>query len=88
MRVEIEESFVKDTKKVKDKKVLSKLADTIEHLSTITKLSDIPNCKKLKGSSTAYRIRIGDYRAGFFYENGTIYFSRFIHRKEIYSMFP
>lgn len=88
MRVEIEESFAKDTKKIKDKNVLIKLADAIEQLSIINKLSDIPNCKKLKGSTTAYRIRIGDYRAGFFYENGTIYFSRFIHRKEIYKVFP
>lgn len=88
MRVEIEGSFAKDTKKVKDKKVLSKLADVIEGLSDITKLSDISNCKKLKGSSNAYRIRIGDYRAGFFVEDKTIRFSRFAHRKDVYNIFP
>jgi len=49
---------------------------------------DIPSIKKLKGHSSAYRIRIGDYRIGVYVENSTIEFVRVVHRKDIYKFFP
>ena len=51
-------------------------------------LERIPNTKKLKGHKTAYRARIGDYRLGFFFENSTLTLARFVHRKDIYKLFP
>ncbi|WP_366514392.1 type II toxin-antitoxin system RelE/ParE family toxin [Moorena sp. SIO3I6] len=51
-------------------------------------LRDIKNIKKLKGEDNAYRIRVGDYRIGFFLKGDTIIFSRVLHRREFYRYFP
>ncbi len=88
MKVLIDKSFEKDVKKIKDKKVLEKIANTIEFCQGCTALENIKNCKKLKGGKNAYRIRIGDYRIGFVYENQVIIFIRFLHRSTIYDYFP
>jgi len=52
------------------------------------KITEISNCKKLKGSKNAYRIRIGDYRMGFLFEKQNVEFVRFLHRNKIYENFP
>ncbi|MDP2338655.1 MAG: type II toxin-antitoxin system RelE/ParE family toxin [Bacteroidota bacterium] len=88
MKVLIDKSFEKDTTKLTDQKLLHSIADCIEGIQKSGKLSDIPNCKKLKGSKNAYRIRIGDYRIGFIFEKQTIELIRFLHRSLIYNFFP
>lgn len=45
-------------------------------------------CKKLTGFKNAYRIRMGEYRIGFVFENGTIELIRILGRKDIYKYFP
>ncbi len=57
-------------------------------LTLANTLEGFPGCKKLKGYSSTYRIRIGDYRIGLFYEDNVISISRVIHRKDIYKGFP
>lgn len=88
MKVLIDKSFEKDTNKLTDQKLLHSIAGCIEEIQRSDKLSDIPNCKKLKGSKNAYRIRIGDYRIGFIFEKQTIELIRFLHRNMIYNFFP
>lgn len=51
-------------------------------------LTDLTSIKKLKGHDAAYRIRLGDYRLGFFLSGQTIELARFVHRKDIYKVFP
>jgi len=88
MKILIDRSFEKDTNKIADQKLLYSIADCIELIQKVDKLSDIPNCKKLKGSKNAYRIRIGDYRIGFIIEKQGIELIRFLHRSVIYKFFP
>jgi len=88
VKVLIDESFEKDIKKITDNKLLNLIADCIEEVQGLDKLRDIPNLKKLKGSKNAYRIRIGNYRIGFIFENQNVIFIRFLHRSKIYSSFP
>ena len=88
MKILIDKSFEKDTDKLTDQKLLHSIADCIEEIQTLNKLSDIPNCRKLKRSKNSYRIRIGDYRIGFIFEKQTIEFVRFLHRSVIYNYFP
>ena len=47
-----------------------------EEIPNKNSLSEIPNVKKLKGVDSYYRIRVGEYRIGFKYENGKIVFYR------------
>ncbi|MBX2931080.1 MAG: hypothetical protein KF781_03910 [Chitinophagaceae bacterium] len=88
MKVEFLKKFSKDIDNIKTKPVKLALMHLIELIENAGSLDSIPNTKKLKGFKTAYRTRVGDYRLGFFYENSTILLARFVHRKDIYKIFP
>lgn len=88
MIVEFLDKFNRDIDKLKDQKAKSALFKTIQKVELANSLSDIPNLKKLKGEKIAYRIRIGEYRAGIYFEDNIIQFARFVHRKNVYKVFP
>ena len=88
MKLLIDKSFEKDIHKIADQKLLNAIADCIEEMQLKSKLSEFVNCKKLSGSKNCYRIRIGDYRLGFIFENNTIELVRFLHRSKMYDFFP
>ena len=88
MKVEFLKKFSKDLDDVKVKSVKRNLIHLIEFIESVDSLDSIPNTKKLKGHKSAYRTRVGDYRLGFFFENSTVSFARFLHRKDIYKIFP
>lgn len=66
----------------------TQLASLIQQITTAKKLSDLTSCKKLKGFKNAYRIRFGNYRIGFFFENESVELVRILSRKDIYRFFP
>ncbi len=88
MKVEFLKKFSKDLDDIKSKFVKQSVIRLIELMETADSLDKIPNIKKLKGHKSAYRTRIGDYRLGFFFENSIILLARFLHRKDIYKIFP
>jgi mRNA interferase RelE/StbE len=87
MKIEIRRSFIKDADKLPTafQQQLAVIIDTIEKVG---RPNQLPDCKKLKGYKTAYRIRMGQYRIGFYYENKITELVRILHRKEIYRYFP
>ena len=90
MKTKFKDSFLKDIRSIKDRKILSRLEKFILTVENIDDLSQIPNLKKLKGqkSKIYYRSRIGNYRVGLIIRQDTIVFVRFLNRKEIYRYFP
>lgn len=88
MNINYEKSFLKDIQKLNDKKVAAKLKDFISSLEEKENLQNIPNIKKLKGYDNYYRLKIGNYRLGFSYQDNEIDIIRFLHRKDIYKLFP
>ena len=88
MNVEFLKRFSKDIDELTVKSVKSALKKVIESIENADTLTEIPNTKKLQGHNTAYRIRVGDFRRVFFYENKTIILARFVNRKDIYKLFP
>ena len=66
----------------------TRIATVIEEIEGADTLSDIKNLKKMKGYAVSYRIRIGDYRLGDYFENNTVELARIVHRKNIYKYFP
>ena len=88
MILKIDKSFEKDFKKAGNEKLNLKLLTTIRNIQKATKLSDIKNIKKLKGSNNFYRIRLGDYRIGAIISKKEVQLIRFLHRKDIYRYFP
>ena len=88
MEVKIDKSFQKDTRKIKDKALLTKIALVISSVQQAENINQIKNLKKLKGSSGNFRIKIGDYRLGIIISESAIEFIRCLHRKDIYKYFP
>ena len=88
MKVSVDKSFVKDSDKIRDKKLLQKLTESIEQVMACKSAADIQNLKKLQGFKNHYRIRIGDYRAGVVIKNEEVVFERLLHRKDIYKYYP
>ena len=88
MQVEFSSKFSKDIDSISQKSIKLNLIKLIQLFESSQNLNNIPNLKKLVGHKSAYRVRIGDYRVGFFYENQKVLFARVIHRKDIYKLFP
>lgn len=88
MNLLIDKSFDKDLKKIKDKSLRLKIANSLESIIEAESLDQIKQVKKLKGEDNFYRIKIGDYRLGFVIEEETITVLRFLHKKDIYKYFP
>ena len=87
MKCEIRQSFVKDSLKLPSQ-VKNDIFLIINKIEKAEKISAIPACKKLKGFKSAYRIRIGNYRIGFFYEKNIVELVRVMDRKNMYRYFP
>jgi mRNA interferase RelE/StbE len=90
VKTEFKDSFLKDIRFIKDKKLLSRLEQFILAIESLDDLSQIPNLKKLKGQKNKvyYRSRIGNYRVGLIIKQDIVVFVRFLNRKEIYRYFP
>jgi mRNA-degrading endonuclease RelE of RelBE toxin-antitoxin system len=88
MQVEFLSSFNKDLSKLSSEPVRKSLKNLILKLEAAKSLSEISQLKKLRGHSDAWRIRLGNYRVGFFYNNNIIQLARVVDRKDIYKVFP
>jgi mRNA-degrading endonuclease RelE of RelBE toxin-antitoxin system len=88
MIVHFRKSFLNDIKKVKDKKLIQQIKDIALHIEKVKDLSEIKNVKKLVSWKYSYRMRIGNYRIGFYFINNEVELVRFVDRKEIYKFFP
>ena len=88
MKTVFRDKFNKDIGKLKDRKLKDIIVSTIENIEKAKSVSKIKNIKNMKGHPFAYRIRLGDYRIGIFIEKGIVEFARFLHRKNIYKLFP
>ena len=81
--------FKKDLQKLKDKKIKEALLTKIVELKNASNLEKVTGVKKLSNHPNAYRIRIGDYRLGFYLlPNNTVSLQRFVKRNDIYKLFP
>lgn len=88
MKVEFNESFLKDLRAVKDKSVIAKVKAAIETSEQADTLDQITHLQKMRGSREYFRIRIVDFRIGTKLEGDTLIFIRFLNRKDIYRYFP
>lgn len=88
MKILFEESFAKDLKKIKDRKILNRLSLIIQEVKDATKIAKIRNLQKLKGYDSHFRIKVSNYRIGIDRIDNSIIFVRFLHRKDIYKYFP
>jgi mRNA interferase RelE/StbE len=88
MKVEYLKQFSKDLSKINDETLKSNLFDAIIILKKTENINLLSNIKKMKGHSEAYRMRIGKYRLGFYFDGEVIELARFAKREDIYKVFP
>ena len=88
MQLVILNKFYKDLDKIDDKKLALKVIQIIDDIEKANALSDIKNLKKMQGFAICYRIKMGDYRIGLYFENNIVELARLAHRKDIYKLFP
>ena len=88
MKSLFEKSFARDLKKIKDKRLLRQVQETIDQVESAASIKDVSNLKKMQGFDTYYRIRVGDYRIGIEISEGQVIFVCFLNRKDIYRYFP
>lgn len=88
MKIRYESTFLKDLKKIENKNLKKRIYETIEEIKKAENLSDLRNVKKIKSHTVHYRIRLGDYRIGIVIQENMLTLERFLHRKDIYRLFP
>ncbi len=90
MKVEFRRSFEKDLGKIRDGELLERIKNIIEVIESAESILEVNNVKKLKADGDYYRIRIGDYRMGFTFDEEleSIVLVRILHRREMYRYFP
>ena len=81
-------SFLRDVRKIRDKRVLASVREVIESIESADNLSEVRNVRRLSGSKSFYRVRLGDYRIGLVVEGDAVEFVRCLHRRDIYRYFP
>ena len=72
MRVKFGKLFSKDLLKIKDSTLKKDIVEVIETLENSESIQNISNIKKIRGHSEAYRIRLGKYRLGFYFDGEVI----------------
>jgi len=88
VKTRFRKSFLRDLKRVKDRRVLAQVEAAIHEVEGVARLSELPGVRKVSGSDGFFRLRIGDYRIGLAMEGEAVEFVRVLHRKEIYRHFP
>ena len=88
MNTQFRRIFEEDLSGIHDPKVLRRIKRAIEQVEAARTFQEIPNLKRLDARGKYYRIRVGDYRVGFVFEQGAVTFVRCLNRKEIYRYFP
>ena len=88
MIVLFSKSFSKDLQKNTDITLKKEIIQIIEDFENAENLKEFSNIKKMKGHPEAYRLRIGKYRLGFYYDGKVLTLGRFAKRADIYKLFP
>jgi len=88
MNIEATKDFLKQLRKLKKQSLNEQVGQVVQSIIGAESFSDVKNLKKLKGFNDYYRIRIGDYRIGIYFDGETVWLAAIAHRKDIYTYFP
>ncbi len=89
MKVVFLKIFKEDIGKFKDEKLKAELKQVIIDIKNAKNLQNIENLNKIKGYySMTYRVKIGEYRLGLYFQNNVVYLTRFVKKEDVYKVFP
>jgi len=88
VKTHIRQSFLDDVHSVRERGLRQRAKEAMRRVEQAESLRDVPNVKKLHRLRNHYRIRVGIYRIGISLHEDTVYFVRFLPRRDIYRYFP
>ena len=88
MKTAFRKSFEADLAAITNAALLNRVRKIIEQVEAAPTFQQIPNLKRLESAGKYYRIRLGNYRIGFVFDQGVVTFVRCLDRKDIYRYFP
>lgn len=88
LKIEYQKKFLKDLADIPSVHRREIEDFVFDYLPNCKTLADSGKFEKMSGYDNCYKARIGNYRVGIIFENGTITLKRVLHRKEIYRFFP
>ena len=88
MNTVFKNSFLRDIKKIKDKKTKVLIKKVIISVETAKTLKEIPHLERFTSTKAYYKIKTPPYRFGVAVEEGTVYFVKFGIRENFYRDFP
>lgn len=88
MNVEYRKKFLKELSKI-PLKIRLQIEDFVfEELPSLESITQSMKIEKMKGYSSYYKTRFGEYRVGLKVEVNKVILERVLHRREIYRYFP
>jgi len=88
MKILLNQTFQKEVRALSPT-IKIRILKIIDRVVQAESLADIPNIKAMEGSKNFFRIRLGDYRIGFFkHSDNTIEFQKVGPRGSFYNRFP
>lgn len=89
MKIKVSKRFIKDTQKITEQRILTKIRQLLEQTQQIKSLDELANLTELTGYANFYRIKFDyRYRIGIYYENDCVEFLRVGTREDFYKKFP
>jgi mRNA interferase RelE/StbE len=88
MKVEYQKRFLKELAKIPFKKRKGIEEFVFTEVPGSGDLYEIGKVEKMKGYSSHYKVRFGNYRVGLKVVDNKVIFKRVLHRKDIYRVFP
>lgn len=89
MKAAYQPSFIKDLRRLRGHPHYERIRRLVfEDMPGWTSLTGRSQIKCLSAQERAYRVRVGDYRIGFYCTGEELTFARVLHRREIYRYFP
>ena len=88
MTVRFVESFLRDLRRLRDRRLRDRVAKAIEQAEDALSVDELAQFKWLTGQTGYGRIRVGDWRLGSIVEGDVITFVRCLHRRDVYRYFP
>ncbi|MBU6402883.1 MAG: type II toxin-antitoxin system RelE/ParE family toxin [Verrucomicrobia bacterium] len=89
MKVSYQPAFIRDLRQLRGRPEYERIYRLVfEAMPRWAGLAGQAQVKCLSGRDHAYRVRVRDYRIGFYWRGEVLIVSRVLHRREIYRYFP
>ena len=88
MEIDFRTSFTRDLRRIRSAEVRQRVLRKLEELEAAPTIEEVSGTRRLTADGRHYRIRIGDYRLGITMEGDVAVLVRFLHRREIYRVYP